>query len=65
MIEEYSSNKRKLRVKGILETLLLRLFMETNSITDVLTGLTKLVDKINEISLQCALSFSEDAHKVE
>lgn len=65
MLKEYSSDARKLRVRGTLETLPLNSFIGTNNMNDASEGLTKLVDLIKELSPQCPPAFRDDAHKID
>lgn len=65
MLKEYSSNARKLHVNRTLKTLRLRSFMEAINITDVSTGLTKLVYKINQLFPQSPSASCDAAHKTD
>lgn len=65
MLKEYSGDVRKMRVNGTLETFRLQSFMEAKIITDVSTGLTKLVNKINKFFPQCISVFRDDGHKID
>lgn len=64
MLQEYSSDGRKLRVKGTVETLRLRSFIEGGSITNVSVGFTKLVYSINEIYPQPPSESRNNSHKI-
>lgn len=65
MLNKYSSDERKLRVKRTLEILRPRSLMEAISITEVPTGLTKLVYKIKELSPQFTSAFCDDFRKID
>lgn len=63
--QEYLSDARQLQVKSLLENSRLCTFMKDKGISDVATGLSKLVDHINELSPQCPPHFRSDAHKID
>lgn len=65
MLKEYVSDARQMQAKGTLETLRLRSFMQERDLEDVSDGLTKLVERINELSPQCPPDFRSDAHKID
>ena len=65
MTKEYVSDARQLQVKATLEMLRLRSFMQDEDISDVSSGLSKLVKHINELSPQCPPDLRSDAHKVD
>lgn len=65
MLKEYVSFARQLQIKGTLETLRLRSFMKERNIGDVSEGLTKMVEYINELCLQCPPGFRSDSHEID
>lgn len=64
MKDEYNSDARQIQVKGQLDTLKLQKYMEENSIKDVSTGLTKIVELIENLVPQCQPDFRTESHKI-
>lgn len=65
MLKEYVSDARQLQVKDTLENLRLQSLMRSHDIKEVSSGLTRLVDTINELSPQCPKDFRSDSHKID
>lgn len=63
MKEGYSSDARRMRVKGTVETLRIRFSMLYNDIPDVFTRVKKLVEHINILDPQWRRDFRSDTHK--
>lgn len=63
MMIEYVSRAIQLQVKGSLETLRLKSFIQEKKISDASKGLTKLFSHINEFVPQFFPDFRSDAHK--
>ena len=64
MREGYNSDFRQLMVQHELENLTLAKFMDENDISSTSVGLTKLIDRLHQMTPQCPPNFRDDAHKL-
>lgn len=65
MMCEYLSNARSLQVKVFPKTLRLRICLKEKELIDVIEGLFKLVDYINELFPRYPPHFHFDASKID
>ena len=64
MKKEYDSDARRLASHSELNRVTIDKVMEYEEITDLDTGLTKFVDKINSLTPQCPGPFRGDLNKL-
>lgn len=64
MLKDYVSDAKQMLFEVTLETLRLRSLMKEKKIDHMSEGLTKIVEHMNGLSLQCPPDFSSDAHKI-
>lgn len=64
MLKEYNSDARQLQVKGKIDNLRLKTFMEEKDISEVSEGLSQLVELVEELTPQCHPDFRPDPHKI-
>lgn len=65
MTKAYDSDARQMQVKSKLETLRLRTFMSENSITEVASGLSKLVNHFTNLAPQCHPHFRTETDMID
>ena len=63
MKKGYDNDARQIQIKGTLDALRLKTFMDENDITDVSEGLTKMVALIDKLAPQTHPDFRTDRHK--
>lgn len=64
VVEHYDSDARQLSVQAQLETMTLDSFMLQNEITDLTTGLDKIVEHIEILTPQCPFAFRNEPNKL-
>ena len=60
----YNSDSRQLVVQHALENLTHAKFMDENDINSTSIGLTKLIDRLHQMTPQCPPNSREDAHNL-
>ena len=65
MLNEYNSDARQNQVLRTLEMLRLKTIMEEKGLNDLMSGMTALVERIQEMTPQCHKDFRTDRHMVK
>ena len=60
----YKSDSRQLIVQHELENLTLAKFMDENDVNSTSVELTKLIDRVHQMTPQCPPNFLDNAHKL-